>query len=63
MTTPEGQDVCTFAWLYGDGSSASGVLLTSKVCGYVYVCVCICVVLYIVIHADTHTPNLPNAHP
>lgn len=41
VTTPEGQDVCTFAWLYGDGSSASGLVLTSKVRIFaVYVCIC-----------------------
>ena len=26
-----GTDVCTFAWLYGDGSSASGMLMSSKI--------------------------------
>lgn len=25
------QDVCTFAWLYGDGSSAAGVLLSAPI--------------------------------
>ncbi|GAB5034025.1 aspartyl protease [Nannochloropsis oceanica] len=27
----DGEDVCTFAWLYGDGSSAAGVLLSAPV--------------------------------
>ena len=31
MHNPHSPQVCTFAWLYGDGSSASGVLLSSKV--------------------------------
>jgi hypothetical protein len=27
----DGMDVCTFAWLYGDGSSAAGVLLSAPI--------------------------------
>ncbi|KAM3570312.1 hypothetical protein VYU27_007622 [Nannochloropsis oceanica] len=30
-TNDEGTDICIFSWLYGDGSSASGSLVTSKV--------------------------------
>lgn len=30
-TAADGTDVCTFAWLYGDGSSASGTLVTSRI--------------------------------
>lgn len=47
VSTPEGQDVCTFAWLYGDGSSASGLLLTSKVgVGSLMMCIYVSVYLY-----------------
>jgi hypothetical protein len=28
----EGQDVCTFAWLYGDGSSAQGTFYGKEAC-------------------------------